>query len=246
MKANEKGFSVVEILIVIVVVGLLGAVGWLVYGKQKSQQDSNKTEATQPTATERTDESQQKLQIPEGFAEYRSDELGLRFIYPKEWGNPETSNYAYTSLETDKQKGRSILFYNQTENIVRKLQILAKDYKYTGPATEIDSKFSFTNFNEALARYPKSDSNVIVLEKGDDRLAVLTHEIGFGSEFLLGFSKKLNLSRFNSEGVSMYIRYPASEPRLSAIAEGGSIRSTDANDTHKQQLLAVLESIEAL
>lgn len=37
MKANQKGFSVVEILIVIVVVGLLGAVGWLVYDRQKSK-----------------------------------------------------------------------------------------------------------------------------------------------------------------------------------------------------------------
>jgi len=36
MKSNQKGFSVVEILIVIFVVGLLGAVGWLVYDRQNS------------------------------------------------------------------------------------------------------------------------------------------------------------------------------------------------------------------
>ncbi len=44
-KRNQKGFSVVEILIVIVVIGLLGAVGWLVYDRQKSKDNS-----TQPTA----------------------------------------------------------------------------------------------------------------------------------------------------------------------------------------------------
>jgi len=41
MKKNEKGFSVIEILIVIVVVGLIGAAGWFVY--------NNKTE--KPTET---------------------------------------------------------------------------------------------------------------------------------------------------------------------------------------------------
>jgi prepilin-type N-terminal cleavage/methylation domain-containing protein len=34
MIKNEKGFSVVEILIVIVVVGLIGAVAWLIYDRQ--------------------------------------------------------------------------------------------------------------------------------------------------------------------------------------------------------------------
>ena len=47
MKSNQKGFSVVEILIVIVVVGLLGAGGWLVYDRQK-----NKTPETSITQSQ--------------------------------------------------------------------------------------------------------------------------------------------------------------------------------------------------
>jgi prepilin-type N-terminal cleavage/methylation domain-containing protein len=48
MKSNQKGFSVVEILIVIVVVGLLGAVGWLLYDRQqsKSSNASNQQDST--------------------------------------------------------------------------------------------------------------------------------------------------------------------------------------------------------
>lgn len=45
MKANQKGFSVVEILIVIAVVGILGTVGWLVYDRQKSKTDNKDTTA---------------------------------------------------------------------------------------------------------------------------------------------------------------------------------------------------------
>ncbi len=42
MKANQKGFSVVEVLIVIIIVGLLGVVGWLVYDRQ----NKNDTQAS--------------------------------------------------------------------------------------------------------------------------------------------------------------------------------------------------------
>ena len=49
MKANQKGFSGVEILIVIVVVGLLGAVGWLVYDRQNNKADNNEAVSTQET-----------------------------------------------------------------------------------------------------------------------------------------------------------------------------------------------------
>jgi prepilin-type N-terminal cleavage/methylation domain-containing protein len=56
MKANQKGFSVVEILIVIVVVGLLGTVGWLVYDRQKNNTD-NKNSTTQTTQQEEKKET---------------------------------------------------------------------------------------------------------------------------------------------------------------------------------------------
>ena len=49
MKYNQKGFSVVEILIVIVAVGLIFTVSWLAYARQKNQtsdlQTSNSQEA---------------------------------------------------------------------------------------------------------------------------------------------------------------------------------------------------------
>jgi prepilin-type N-terminal cleavage/methylation domain-containing protein len=58
MKANQKGFSVVEILIVIVVVGLLGAVGWLVHDHQKSKTDDK-------NSTTQISQQEQKLETAE-------------------------------------------------------------------------------------------------------------------------------------------------------------------------------------
>lgn len=52
IRKNEKGFSVVEILIVIVVVGLIGGAGWYVWQKQNNKQTDN---TTAPVANSQND-----------------------------------------------------------------------------------------------------------------------------------------------------------------------------------------------
>jgi prepilin-type N-terminal cleavage/methylation domain-containing protein len=53
MKTNQKGFSAIEILVVIIVVGLAATVGWLVYDRQKT----NKTAINKPTPASKVSES---------------------------------------------------------------------------------------------------------------------------------------------------------------------------------------------
>jgi len=50
-KKNESGFSVVEVLIVIVILGVLGFVGWKVMGNKKS--DGSKSQTTQSQETKK-------------------------------------------------------------------------------------------------------------------------------------------------------------------------------------------------
>jgi len=53
MKRYEKGFSVAEILIIIVVIGLIGAAGWLVYNRQNSKPSGvHETSNTQTSTTQ--------------------------------------------------------------------------------------------------------------------------------------------------------------------------------------------------
>ena len=56
MRKNEKGFGVVEILLVILVIGLLVAVGWMFFDRQKNKQDDKITDAQQ--TTQKTTEQQ--------------------------------------------------------------------------------------------------------------------------------------------------------------------------------------------
>lgn len=83
MKQHQKGFSVVELLIIIVIVGLIGTVGWLVYDRQKSKaktNESTKTEVvTDPAENKQTTSAPAgktplvtedfTLVLPEGFKE---------------------------------------------------------------------------------------------------------------------------------------------------------------------------------
>lgn len=85
MKINQKGFIVVDILIVIVVIGLIGTVGWLVYDRQKSK--TSEPLNTQ-TSTQQKDEATQKaVTIPSDWQWFTSKDGSTKFAYPKSWGN---------------------------------------------------------------------------------------------------------------------------------------------------------------
>lgn len=69
MKKHQKGFSLVETLIVIVVIGIVGVIGWLVYDQQTS---------TQQSSTPKTyDDDFVSLTYPDGWKVRRDDNENL-------------------------------------------------------------------------------------------------------------------------------------------------------------------------
>ena len=86
MKNNQKGFSVVEILIVIVVVGLLGAVGWLVYDRQKSKTPDTSNTQTSTPQKEETPKQEAKAADPyEGWKSGTFKYTKLSYKLPSKW-----------------------------------------------------------------------------------------------------------------------------------------------------------------
>ncbi len=84
---NESGFGAVEVLIAIVIIGLLSAVGWLVYDRQK---DSKKVDTAQSTNNiekpqeKNNDSSKTTNQPPEGWVEFKDSATGIAFYHPKD------------------------------------------------------------------------------------------------------------------------------------------------------------------
>lgn len=95
MKKNEKGFSAVEILVVVVIVGLIGAVGWLVYDRQNGKTATNSTQTDTADTTKETE-------TPEVTTKEYKGKL-ISFQYPKEWTpatETKTNVDEFVSLKT--------------------------------------------------------------------------------------------------------------------------------------------------
>lgn len=132
MKVNQKGFSVVEILIVIVVVGLLGAVGWFVYDRQSK--DKAEPVATK-TETKEKEASTPEKDTYEGMTKYTSEKYGIAFYHPKDWSTEEVPIESPSDLTPSEfainVKGATSEKYSETASFelhIKSLQEMAKVY----------------------------------------------------------------------------------------------------------------------
>lgn len=81
MKSNQKGFSVVELSVIIVVVVLLGAVGWLFYDRQKNKSDKQPIAQSSQQTEETTNSTDITVQSSVHYFEIK--EFGVKFEQPQ-------------------------------------------------------------------------------------------------------------------------------------------------------------------
>jgi len=76
---SQSGIAhVLMVLLVVVVLGGIGFAGWKVYDSKKTKQSAQTTNANQ--------KEEQKSTISEDWIEYKNEEYGFSFAYPKGWG----------------------------------------------------------------------------------------------------------------------------------------------------------------
>lgn len=80
MLKNKKGFTLVEVVLVIVALAAIGFAGWTWYQANQAEEVTENKERTGEI------EKEEESSIPEGWTEYRNEELGFAFAYPEEWG----------------------------------------------------------------------------------------------------------------------------------------------------------------
>jgi prepilin-type N-terminal cleavage/methylation domain-containing protein len=109
MKANQKGFSAVEILIVIVVVGLLGTIGWLVHDRQKSKTADKPITQTNTAQKKETPKQEIKRTDPnEGYLVVK--EWSLRFKTPSGLTDVKYTIHGDTASFFAKPTGSSVQY----------------------------------------------------------------------------------------------------------------------------------------
>ncbi len=106
MKINNKGFGVIEGILIVAIIGLLGFVGFKAYQNYTADDADNSAQVTKSNnKTRKEDEKNSKLMT------YTNQAAGFSFDYPKEWGE------AKESVFEESQKGTYLLigFANNKE-----------------------------------------------------------------------------------------------------------------------------------
>jgi hypothetical protein len=106
---KSRGKKVLIILLTLIIMGAIGYGGWLLMSQKP---DSTQNTSTPAPATTKKDEPRKDV-IPANFTVYESKELGLRFSYPKEWGNVKVGP-ASTEPQFSKTDYKQLIFSAQS------------------------------------------------------------------------------------------------------------------------------------
>ncbi|MCB9819989.1 hypothetical protein H6796_01655 [Candidatus Nomurabacteria bacterium] len=95
MRKNQKGFGVIEILLIVAVIGLTVAVGWLFLDRQKNNDPVNKVDSSDnstETATESPKENIKKADETVNWLSYSSPKNTYSIKVPDGWSIDSLSN----------------------------------------------------------------------------------------------------------------------------------------------------------
>lgn len=193
MKNNQKGFSVVEILIVVVIVGLVGTVGWLVYDRQKNK--NNDQQATTNSSEQKKEVSKEEPQaetLPAGYVNYENKELGIKFNHPKSWGEVSVSQRARNREDFEPIKTHFISFSERTKFVIK---ISPNNWKFTGGQSSWD-------FPETEDSFQQARNNKYALQILTNDTSYLQMEwTGIDGAVTLQGTKKLELTKIPAKYV---------------------------------------------
>jgi hypothetical protein len=207
MKINQKGFSVIGILIVIVVIGLAGGVGWYVQSKSRSDK-SISTTGIAPDNTASTDKSTEKsteTTIPADYIWYENKVIGFKFAYPKSWGTIQRTGDDNPDLITNGLNGHPLrtVFQNGDKNTFPRGNELSGDTGvgtdeglYAGGYLEKDGKYySVAKYTAKEVEIPK-EKILSMVTSGLGKVLILKTDTIAGTEIqvLLNLPKGKSLT----------------------------------------------------
>ena len=166
MKFNQKGFSIVEILIVIVVVGLIGTVGRLVYNRQYSQKYQRNSTTTNDNSNVTNPTESAPADNYTDWATYNDEYVSFR--YPKDWTVSKQYTFAdpYGALNINiKAPVDNSLTPADTNNknlYLASSVLIAKDGRFTGNCTGCGQVFSV----ESIETADKGKGSLIIADSG--------------------------------------------------------------------------------
>jgi hypothetical protein len=91
LSRNQKGFTAVEGLLIILILVLIGGAGWLVYKNHHKAVTSSASVATTKISPSKPAAPFLGFQLPKNWQWYTNAQYGFKFAYPDTWGSPSVS-----------------------------------------------------------------------------------------------------------------------------------------------------------
>ena len=207
MKYYQKGFTLVETLLIILVVSFIGFAGWYVYDANKDKPTDESTSETKKSPKTDSDSDQ----VPDGYVVFKSKVVGTTFAYPKEWGNanlsegPESSHlikgseyeiefsgnanvtagFSSKDREHDPEKGHGGMLY---AGAYVNSQFSYADVKAYVSVTEHQNTASTTLFSGPLMSLGCEGVGTVLIQKIEGNTT-------YGSIAFLYFDKKIDFNK---------------------------------------------------
>jgi len=129
MRHNKKGFSTVEILLVILTLVIVGGAGYLVWNRNRDKTTDPVSDAPAATAAAVDKEAPAVCTATEGYLVYDNSDVRFCFIYPETWGTV-TLHEGLLELALESGSGFHGTF-SLNENASFAFQ--SNDWAYSGP-----------------------------------------------------------------------------------------------------------------
>jgi hypothetical protein len=129
MKINEKGFSAVEGLLILIIVSIIGGAGWYVWNANNKAQDSLDNADASSSTTANLKSKKGNFQLPAGWQWYENKELSVKFAYPKAYGEATLSS---SKNETGTLYVVSFAEFEKSDNNSTSVSFATKGYERKG------------------------------------------------------------------------------------------------------------------
>ncbi len=197
---NQKGVAPLAIILIAGIVGIIGFTGYRVYNMNKQDKKDDRqaiTSGAYPDKEEKKEEP--KSDIPEGFKEYKNEELGLKFNYPKDWGTVTVAKKYRFRAEYENVKSNFIEFSN-LKDLYLVISPTSLDIKPIGTDSPLAAEETETTFEKA--RTEPWDGSIFLINQPDAYLQFYWN--GMNDEIYLDGVKKVNLQRIPAEFVEIF------------------------------------------
>jgi hypothetical protein len=258
-KDNQAGFSIPHMILLLLLASIIGFTGWRVYDAQRKTSKTLDNAANSQNATKQ-EAKIPAAEIPNDYIEYKNEDIGFRFIYPKEWGMVSVANNSNAVKSGTETGNRYIFTFSMQDSVT--VVLADKDLEVQGGkdgqcyAGGILTYTPFTYFGDDFTADTTqgrfiSGTSSLLYDKNDTQLREDYYPgTGMCSGFYIEGQKKFEASKkYNGANISYFKEgdYIDDENKVQQLVQDYKKDKTlVASDVLRTQIIEVTKSLSPM